>query len=202
MSDLSPAHSRIGIERRYPPDSQAMILTCGKCGSEWACRYKNKRLPVDAILNKARQAGWDARTNGKHTCKECQMDVKSPSETGPREMQPQDRRRVFRAVEEVYDEPNSRYRGGNTDHTVALSLNVPRAWVEMIREENFGPSGHNLQMEQIETEIRRAIADMKAVADALLAGAAQAERKIGELNGLAEKVQAIRETVGPRAKRP
>jgi hypothetical protein len=202
MSEPSANHRRIGFERRYPPDSQAMILTCGKCGSEWACRYKLKRLPVDAILNKARQAGWDARTNGKHTCKECQMEVKSPSETGPREMQPQDRRRVFRAVEEVYDEANGRYMASQTDHTVALALGVPRAWVEAIREENFGPSGHSLAMEQVETEIRKAISEMKAVADTLMAGAAQAERKIAELQGLAEKVHAIREAVGPRAKRP
>lgn len=127
------------------------------------------------------------------------MELKSPSELPPREMEPADRRRIFRELEEVYDETNGRYRSGWTDKTLADKISVPRAWVEKVRDENFGPSGHNLEMEQLETAIAKAISDCRNLIETMLAGAAEAEKRINALEGLRDDLDRIRRAVGPKA---
>lgn len=68
---------------------------------------------------------------------------------GVRQMSPSDRRRVFREVDDAWDEARGRYLGSNTDHAIATKLDVPRAWVEQIRRESFGDSGKNEDFDKL-----------------------------------------------------
>lgn len=57
----------------------------------------------------------------------------------PREQTRDDKRLIYELIEESYAGPEIGYREGWGDEKVALQLNVPRAWVETIRDEFFGP---------------------------------------------------------------
>lgn len=74
----------------------------------------------------------------------------------PRTMTPADRRKVFRAVDDAWDERHARYDGGNTDTTIATALNVPVAWVRDIRVEAFGESQRNADFD-------KALGDLKNI---------------------------------------
>jgi hypothetical protein len=55
----------------------------------------------------------------------------------------EDRRIIFAKLNEVYLDAEKGYDAGWTDHRVSEDLGVPRAWVESIRDENFGPARDN-----------------------------------------------------------
>lgn len=119
----------------------------------------------------------------------------SPSETPPRTMTPADRRRIFREIDENYDDANGRYLGDASDAEIANKLSVPRKWVEDIRSENFGPSGQNEEMGKLAIAIERMRVDYSAlVADAMkVAEAAEAKGK--ELDALKSRLQAVERAV-------
>ena len=57
----------------------------------------------------------------------------------PQPMTKEDRRIIFAKIDENYVDEMSGYSGDWNDEKVAKDLNVPRAWVSQIREDNFGP---------------------------------------------------------------
>lgn len=57
----------------------------------------------------------------------------------PREMTRDERRLIWAKLDEVYVDEKVGYSAGWTDARLAQDLGIPRAWVSMIREENFGP---------------------------------------------------------------
>jgi hypothetical protein len=57
----------------------------------------------------------------------------------PPELSKADRRVIFLKLEEVYTDEQTGYQKGWDDAAVARDLNVERAWVATVREENFGP---------------------------------------------------------------
>lgn len=69
----------------------------------------------------------------------------------PRAEQPasptrEERRIIFAKLEDVYEGEATGYSKGWSDHRVADDLNVPRAWVELIRSENFGDAQDNSEV--------------------------------------------------------
>lgn len=74
--------------------------------------------------------------------------VEGASQEPPREMSREDRRIIFAKLQDVYIDEKSGYADQWTDITVAKDLNVPRAWIEQIREENFGPVKSNAEITQ------------------------------------------------------
>lgn len=119
----------------------------------------------------------------------------------PREMQPADKRKIFRAIDDNYDERGLRYVGDSTDETIAKSLDMPRAWVSKVRQESFGPSGANEDMDKLMAALGRLQADArKASSDALLA-AEKAEAVSVQCEEMKEKLQKIVDAVGPAAGR-
>jgi hypothetical protein len=59
---------------------------------------------------------------------------------GPRSPSRDDKRLIMLELQEVYIGEDKGYEPGHSDETVAKKLNVPRKWVEDIREEFFGPA--------------------------------------------------------------
>jgi hypothetical protein len=129
-------------------------------------------LPQVVISRKLTQQGW--RINGKCLCPDhAKPQPKEPpvlKETVPlhRDMTPADRRRVFREIDDCWDEPKGRYIGNSTDNTISGKLGVPRIWVQQIREEAFGKTQRNGELEAIaETSKRLQGQCEKASAEAL-----------------------------------
>ena len=57
----------------------------------------------------------------------------------PRVATREDKRRIRDTLDSLYDEENQRYSKNWTDESVAVKLNVPRAWVTDLRDNLYGP---------------------------------------------------------------
>lgn len=101
----------------------------------------------------------------------------SPSETPPREPSRADTRRIFRNLDDCYDDANERYLEGWDDEVLASELKVPRKWVSDIREAHFGPPG-NAKEEAALEGLEALIATLKNETDSLIARAEEAEKVI------------------------
>lgn len=180
----------------------AYVLHCAKCGAVdrvfQAGRTDN--LPAEALTTLFSRKGWRVHSRGKHVCAACiakeEVDVAKPREMGVK-----DRLQIIKILVGVYDEVNGRYCDGSTDHTVAHGLGMPRAWVETVREENFGPSGKNVEMDRISSELGALAAAAKKLVDDGMALAAEGERLGAAVEAERKRVDFVVMTVGPRAAR-
>lgn len=179
------------------PLAYLQVIRCATCDASHPFPIKARVFPLDALFRFGRERGWDMDRKGKHKCPGCkekekmQADVRTntgASEQPPRQMDAQDRRRVFRAVDEAYDDVNHRYVPGYTDETVAKNLGVPRKWVEIIREENFGPAGVDPQIAAIITEVNRLDAEIKKASAAYFEFLAAAEKRVSDLRARIERL--------------
>lgn len=155
------------VHRFEVNDRGCPLVTCSKCGTQtYSGRSSggSNHLPDEAIAKFFRNKGWTITTSGKKDlCPACSSPVRKPivkepkvaadpkvidikpkvtgiSELPPREMTREDRRIVFAKLEEVYLDERTGYEADWNDEKVAKDLNCPRKWVEIIREENFGPA--------------------------------------------------------------
>lgn len=125
----------------------------------------------------------------------------TPSETGPREPSRGERRQIIDLLGDVYDTEAECYTGGETDETVANTLNVMPGWVAQLREQFFGPAGTNTDMGELAAAIDTFIAESQsALADAQRsAKALQSQLELAQSHR--EKLQKICKAVGPRVLR-
>lgn len=157
------------MERRFPIINGAQTIKCGHQGctaTAQAGRNGGKgggALPPDAIAKFFSGRGWlVGRNPRKDRCPDHAKPQRQPkeeppqmaadpkvvilaapdpgaSDKPPREMGRDDRRLIFAKLEEVYIDEKTGYSTGWNDEAVAKDMAVPRAWVALIREENFGP---------------------------------------------------------------
>ena len=80
-----------------------------------------------------------------------------------RVMTREDRRIVFEKLNEVYVNDKVGYGAGWTDEKVATDLGVPRAWVRLIREENFGDEVGNEDIRNQIKEAQTILAQVRAI---------------------------------------
>ena len=220
---------------------RAASVECPKCGAtdHVGTQTGGKNLPPDAIARKFRERGWHiGHTPAKDRCPVCNgtarsntpaeeirevglhnettvVELKAPrpgaSEQPPREMTREDRRIIFAELESVYGDERTGYTAGWNDDTVARALNCPRAWVEVIREENFGPQKADQSAEVIDlrTRIEAAERDGAALAadaekirrtaeDARMAAAQIEGRSRDLLKGLETMRADLKKLVGGR----
>ena len=148
------------------------VVECRHCGATESVSIKAAMalLPPVAIAKKFAQRGWSIGANETwHVCPKCvALKSKRPALTvvptkqevnevklesvvtaaPPRTMQRDDRRIVFDKLNGVYLDEKRGYETGWSDQKVANDLGVPRAWVEQVREEMFGPLNTNPEMEE------------------------------------------------------
>lgn len=130
--------------------------------TERNCKIRFKTsLPTtpELVVHQARDKGWQINLSDKtclcpeHSKKEEPIVITQM--TKPREMSPEDRRRIFREIDDNYIAKS--YVDEVTDKSLGEKLCVPWAWVAKIREENFGPEGEkeNKQVKFLKAEIER-----------------------------------------------
>lgn len=90
-------------------------------------------------------------------------------------MGPDQRRRVFRAVDGNWDEKNRRYIGEATDVSLAAELKVPRAWVAQVRTEAFGEERNEHDLKRREKLIALSRQCAEAIETCLTAASAAEE---------------------------
>lgn len=204
-------------------------VICDDCGrSETvSCDYSRSQsggwTPNEGqARNKITKQGW-AEVKGKLRCPKCEAKRKvapeKPREVEPmkpqnvtllRQPTPKQKREIIAILEEVYDDDLKRYRGHETDKNVAETLEggVMPGWVAEIREDMFGPAGHNDEVESLMAEIsewrkerekenknaRLHIENAEAIVR-------KSEDEIAKAAGFESRLAAIVKNFGPKAGR-
>lgn len=209
------------IEAIKGPGASRAKAICDGCGREEvvACGYAKKRgvhsgsEPIRSqIVHKLAQSGW-GDVKGALRCPACEAKRKvvpmtkakpSPSEEPPREPTKAQKRAIVDLLSEVYDTDAERYTGGETDHTVALTLGVLPGWVANIRDEMFGPDGGNDQMAKLAARIdaaEKSMLQMEAEATEIMGRADDLAKRVkgatDSLGQMRASLRAVQEAVGP-----
>jgi hypothetical protein len=116
-----------------------------------------------------------------------------PKAAAPRTPTTHDNRRIRDAMDEHYDEARQMYRGSFTDESVAQKLAVPRAWVQRVREDFYGPETNEAALRK-GRELDEAIDLARQAKDRLIAMAVELEERSRE----AEKIE--RDLMSARSK--
>ena len=95
-----------------------------------------------------------------------------------RVMTREDRRIIFEKLNEVYLNDKVGYAQGWTDEKVSTDLGIPRAWVRLIREENFGDEVGNEDIRKQIAEAQTTLAQVRAI-----------EPEMRRLLGMADKIE-------------
>ncbi|MBR0741190.1 hypothetical protein JQ581_30085 [Bradyrhizobium liaoningense] len=178
------------------------------------CSGNDEEREYEIVSRKFVKLGWRiGRKRRDHRCPNCvalletangkvtkpmqQIPSTPPSEPAPkpalvkvadntREITREDRRIIFEKLNEVYVNDKVGYAGAWTDERVAQDLGVPRAWVRLIRDENFGDEAGNEDLRKMLIEARTAVERVRAIegemrsllslADKLEKGIAEATR--------------------------
>lgn len=134
-----------------------------------------------AAINRAKAKNLEAANGANMEAKPMTNGVHPPQHK-PAErsttMSRDDRRIIFEKLRETYVDEKVGYSEGWTDEKVATHLGVPRAWVRVIRDENFGDEISNEDIRKKVAEASAALVQIRAV-----------EPEMRRLLGLADKIE-------------
>ncbi|WP_246100821.1 hypothetical protein [Palleronia caenipelagi] len=116
----------------------------------------------------------------------------------PKEPSRAQKREIILWLGEAYDAAKGCYVAGETDHTVAETLNVMPGWVVNIREEFFGPDGSNEDLAALKQDIAAQITAVEAFQKDLQARLLQIGSDLGGMKALRDRLAKIEQAVGPR----
>lgn len=125
-----------------------------------------------------------------------------------REPTREQKRDIMQMLDVAYDVATGRYKGADTDVTVATAMadGIMPGWVADLRETFFGPAGENDEMKRLADELVAWMTQQqKSVADltALVATGTKILREANEGRGRAEvflqRLEAVKKAVGPKA---
>ena len=115
------------------------------------------------------------------------------------------KRRIFRTVDEHWDETKGRYETLWSDQRIATDLKVPRLWVEDIRRDAFGGNGGNAELDALRADMEAAekrFSEMTAEAarrlDAAMTACAGLEKALLDLKELRKRVERVEVAILPR----
>lgn len=150
-------------------------IRCAHEGTNSPRGAKTAKVVASQAIKKLSDSGWSFVAK-KPRCPKCEAERRAPKPKEaemttavtpePREPTREQKREIMGMLETVYDTKAQRYRGVETDKTVAEALGsgILWGWVARLREEFFGPDGN----EAVEKLIAEAREWMQA-ADALSA---------------------------------
>lgn len=186
-----------------------------------ADKYK---LNEGQVLVKATKKGWSS-IKGTLRCPECETKrreeakpqkeitmknvVNLPVTEEPRQPSREQKRQIVTLLTEVYDINSNRYTGGETDKTVADAIGngVLFGWVSQIREDLFGPDGSNEELMQLEADVRShegtikdLTRDMAACSKLIADGQTALAAIRANQSDLQRRIDALKASVGPRAR--
>lgn len=180
MSGRSFAFRSVRRAGPHSPAQSGAVITCSACREEdFVIQTSRSGLPPDVIARKFSQAGWAVgKKPSDDLCPACiakrvdsrkerQMDKpqNKPALVAvpPRQMSRDDRRVIFAKLDDVYLSEKDGYAPGWSDEKVASDLGIPRAWVETIRDENFGALKDNAETRQLLAEVEGVVSQVKAI---------------------------------------
>lgn len=107
------------------------------------------------------------------------------------------KREIVQMLEVAYDTKLGRYKGKDTDKTVAevLGDGILPGWVAEIREDMFGPDGGNDEMLALLDQIEAAKIEFKAQMDEVKAKMGEAKNMMDEAKGMMETFAASAESL-------
>lgn len=205
--------------------SRVYRIACARCGAHADASANGPSLPPEAIANLFRARGWGVslRRRADHLCADCAGKsarhrgdtatmIRTGDSRGKNESAPppaparadpppmptrEDKRIIFAKLEEVYLDESRGYSDGWTDHKVAGDLNVPRAWVAMVRDDNFGPDRTGEELRALTAEIAAALAEAQTIADELRRQAAlTASQIVDRIEQIAKRQRQIAAKAG------
>lgn len=103
----------------------------------------------------------------------------------------EERRIIFAKLEEVYVDEKVGYSNGWSDHRVATDLSVPRAWVEMIRAENFGDAKDNPDIREFLEKLARLESEWAAATAAVEKHAKELATNLGWQQDVANRLKDL-----------
>ena len=195
--------NRAFAEEKAPANGHSLRLFRIKCRCGASDTFAPQGKPPIAAEQHFRRNGWTiGATQNKDRCPSCssrkprivssfadipQMEpaaMPAPEIKLVRAEEPsvptrEERRVIFAKLEDVYEGEATGYSKGWSDHRVATDLGVPRAWVELIRSENFGDAQDNSDVRQF-----------MAMLDTMRDECAQVQRKAAEAFKQAEATKA------------
>ncbi|WP_395543246.1 hypothetical protein [Neotabrizicola sp. sgz301269] len=198
--------------------SQA-VATCDDCGHSQYERADYERLSSGAwqvnegqVIHRLTKSGW-SNVKGKLRCMACELKRKAElSEKGQKHMgdnvtelrQPtrEQKRQIVEMLGEVYSVDNGRYKGCESDVTVAEAIGggCMFGWVAQVREDLFGPDGRNEEAETLLADIRQ----WRETADALSVQVHASLKKFDEARdkvlALEKRLDVVLKAAGPRAR--
>jgi hypothetical protein len=170
----------------------AYLIRCGKCRETDKIRLPNGGpIPPDEAARRFQAKGWDTSKGrrDRDVCPRCTQikplrEVKtmkstnvvampvpiiadSPKADAPEAMTRDDKRVIFAKLNDVYVDERVGYGDGWTDARVASDLGIARAWVAVVREENFGPEAANEEIRGLLTQAKGLIDDVHKHGEAL-----------------------------------
>lgn len=113
-------------------------------------------------------------------------------------MSQSDHRRIFREIDENWDDNRGRYTGDTGDQQIAARLNVPRAWVEYVRKEAFGDSAGSEEIEELREEMLALDRKYAVAEDDALKLATRMETLHREHKALLVRLERVEQAVGVR----
>ena len=175
-------------------------IWCAQCGDTLDLTLTGSHH-ADDVERRARAKGWDCDKNRPAVtcCPDCKSAPRKPRKGRPtastsapiitkpaimkkeitmttttvRVPTPDERMRVRRKLDEVFDDAKGMYLDGYSDQRLAEELNLPRKIVELIREAAYGPIRTDSEVEQL----RGDIAELTAKAAAMAGRLAEIEKR-------------------------
>lgn len=199
------------------------LATCDSCNHKVTvtCDYLSPTHPNEGqIRRKLAAQGW-ANLKKSLRCPSCEVKRKaikkepSMAETTPitsdlRRPTREQKRVIIQMLEAAYDIAGQRYSGNDTDKTVADAIGggtLP-GWVTELREEFFGPSGANADMDGAIEDLRQAGTAFRYLLESLdvvKKSTKQIETHMAQqkerMNRAISRIEAIKAAVGPKAAR-
>jgi hypothetical protein len=113
-------------------------------------------------------------------------------------MSTSDHRRIFRLIDDHWDEDRGRYESDWGDNKIAVQLSVPRVWVAHVREEGFGTDASPAELDEVEAKLSALEGRYVAMVNDAMKVAENAEGTLKEVRDLRAAVQRIKVATGAR----
>lgn len=115
----------------------------------------------------------------------------APTIPAPAEATREQKREIMLMLQQVYDTEKQRYKGEETDKTVAHVLGIERwGWVSKIREELFGPAG-NEAGDKLLAEVKEKIALIDEVVRVMREQEALTANRLSQILVLRDELAAL-----------
>lgn len=130
------------------------------------------------------------------------IEIKPPPAPPLRQPTRDQKRLIVAMLEDVYDTQKQRYKGAETDKSVAEALDdsIMFGWVSAIREDMFGPDG-NEEMESLSDDVLAWMAKADQSLDAVNKALAEFSTAVAKVKEISQRLDKVVAAIGPKAEK-